>query len=51
MTDKQVSKAMELQPQRIASMMFVRTRITNEQDKLKINPDNGDIETEDENCD
>lgn len=51
MGDKQVGKAMDLQPERISTMMFVSNQVTDEQGKPKINPETTEPEDEKDDCD
>lgn len=50
LTDKTVSKAMDSHPDRIASMMFVNTKITDEKGNLRRDPASGEILVEDDGC-
>ncbi len=50
LTDKTVNKAMDNQPERIESMMFVNTKITDERGNLMRNPETGEILEEDDDC-
>lgn len=50
LTDRDVSRALDENFDRIESMMFIRTVVTNEQGDPKIDPDTGKTVTEDNDC-
>lgn len=50
MTDKTIDKAMDNQPERIKSMMFVNTKKTDENGNPLRNPETGEILLEDDDC-
>jgi hypothetical protein len=50
LTDKIVNKAMDAHADRIESMMFVNTKITDEKGDFKQDPDTGEILVEDDGC-
>ena len=51
LTDKLVHQAMDEQPERIQSMMFVNTQITDAAGNPALDPETGGILTEDDGCD
>lgn len=50
MTDKTVNKAMDDQSERIESMMFVNTKVTDENGNLMRDPETGEIIEEEDDC-
>ena len=50
LTDKTIDKAMDDQPARIKSMMFVNTKLTDENGNLLRDTETGEILVEDDDC-
>jgi hypothetical protein len=50
LTDKQIAKAMDTQFDRIESMMFVRTIVTNDEGNAVRDSETGQVIVEDDGC-
>ena len=50
LTDKQIASAMDAQFDRIESMMFVRTIVTDEQGEAERDTETGEVIVEDDGC-
>lgn len=51
LTDREVDRAMDQQPERIKAMMFVRTKKTDVNGELARDPQTGDVIAEEDGCD